>query len=138
MWLLDLGTLECDEGWLVRGGNTSTLSNKQGDRKRRELIVLAILISHPEDGLILFETGCAEKYGVQNQKVRIEELTSKISIDREWAAVPPLTDIFPRTKYEDHNTLPNQIKKTGHDIKDIAKVVISHAHLDHAGKDIHH
>jgi len=28
--------------------------------KRRNLIVLAALIEHPDMGLILFETGCAE------------------------------------------------------------------------------
>ena len=70
MWLLDLGTLECDEGWLLRGGNTSTLSNLDGGRKRRQLIVLSVLIEHPEDGLILYETGCAE------------------DINTEWSAVP--------------------------------------------------
>ena len=70
MWLLDLGTLECDEGWLLRGGNTSTLSNPEGARKRRQLICLSVLIEHPEDGLILYETGCAE------------------DINTEWAPVP--------------------------------------------------
>jgi hypothetical protein len=36
------------------------MSNKNPENKRRDLIVLAALIEHPDVGLILFETGCAE------------------------------------------------------------------------------
>ena len=45
---------------LLRGQNSSTLSNKNPENKRRDLIVLACLIEYPGIGLILFETGCAE------------------------------------------------------------------------------
>jgi len=45
---------------LTRGGGTSTLSNQKPETKRRDLVVLAVLIEHPDAGLILFETGCAE------------------------------------------------------------------------------
>jgi hypothetical protein len=41
-------------------GNTSTKSNPNPVNKRRELILIAGLIHHPDMGLILFETGCAE------------------------------------------------------------------------------
>jgi hypothetical protein len=39
IWLLDLGTLEADAGWVLRGGNTSTKSNPDGPAKhdRRKL-----------------------------------------------------------------------------------------------------
>lgn len=60
MHILNLGTLQADEGWLLRGGNTSSMSNKNPENKRRDLTVLAALIEHPDMGLILFETGCAE------------------------------------------------------------------------------
>ncbi|KAI1959857.1 hypothetical protein LOZ58_004222 [Ophidiomyces ophidiicola] len=111
--LLNLGTLECDESWLLRAANMSTASNKQPENKRRELIVLSVLIEHPQEGLILFETGCAE------------------DIDAKWGA--PLTDIFPRTVYNEEHKLPTAIKATGNDIKDIKAIVFGHLHLDHAG-----
>ncbi|KKZ62060.1 hypothetical protein EMCG_03423 [[Emmonsia] crescens] len=113
MHLLDLGTLECDEGWLLRGGNTSTLSTKEPEKKRRELVILSVLIEHPQAGLILYETGCAE------------------NIDVKWGA--PLTDIFPRIVYEEKHRLPAAVAATGNDIKDIKAIVIGHLHLDHAG-----
>jgi len=87
MHFLNLGTLEADESWYVpwkqsvietrpfvqhvysilrilRGGNTSTLSNKNPENKRRELLILSALIEYPGVGLILYETGCAEDLDV--------------------------------------------------------------------------
>ncbi|KIW82076.1 hypothetical protein AYO21_04220 [Fonsecaea monophora] len=113
MHFLELGVLQADEGWLLRGGNTSTTSNKNPENKRRDLIVLAALIEYPGVGLILFETGCAEDLQIA------------------WPA--PLTDVFPRTVYEEKHKLPAAIKATGNDIKDVKAVVIGHLHLDHAG-----
>jgi len=40
------------------------MSNKNPENKRRDLTVLAALIEHPDMGLILFETGCAEDLDV--------------------------------------------------------------------------
>jgi hypothetical protein len=51
-------------GRLLRGSNTSTNSRKNPENKRRDLVVLAMLIEHPQAGLILFETGCAEDIDV--------------------------------------------------------------------------
>jgi len=113
MHFLDLGTLQADEGWLLRGQNTSTLSNKNPESKRRDLIVLAALIELPGFGCILYETGCAE------------------DLEVAWGA--PLTDVFPRTEYSENQKLPNAIKATGNDIKDVKAVIIGHLHLDHAG-----
>ncbi|KIW63929.1 hypothetical protein PV04_08893 [Phialophora macrospora] len=113
MHFLDLGTLQADEGWLLRGGNGSSLSNKNPENKRRDLIILAALIEYPGVGLILWETGCAEDLQVA------------------WPA--PLTDVFPRVAYSDEQKLPAAIKATGNDIKDVKAVVIGHLHLDHAG-----
>lgn len=45
---------------LLRGSNTSTLSDMNPENKRRDMIILAALIEYPGVGLILFETGCAE------------------------------------------------------------------------------
>ncbi|KAL3417207.1 hypothetical protein PVAG01_11207 [Phlyctema vagabunda] len=111
--LLNLGTLQCDEGWILRGANTSLASDANPKNKRRDLVILSILIDHPDVGLILFETGCPE------------------NIEIKWAA--PLTDVFPRVTYNEEHRLPAAIKATGHDIKDIKAVIIGHLHLDHAG-----
>jgi len=113
MHFLDLGTLQADEGWLLRGQNGSSASNKNPESKRRDLILLAALIEYPGLGCILFETGCAE------------------DVEVAWGA--PLTDVFPRTEYSEGQKLPNAIKATGNDIKDVKAVIIGHLHLDHAG-----
>jgi hypothetical protein len=44
----------------MRASNSSTASNPNPENKRRDLVVLAALIEHPQAGLILYETGCAE------------------------------------------------------------------------------
>lgn len=49
---------------ILRGGNTSTLSNLNPENKRRDLVLLSALIDYPGVGLILFETGCAEDLDV--------------------------------------------------------------------------
>ncbi|KAB8226994.1 N-acyl homoserine lactonase family protein [Aspergillus alliaceus] len=113
MHILDLGTLSCDEGWIFTAGNTGTFSEPQPTRKWRDLMLLSGLIDHPEMGLILFETGCAE------------------DIELKWT--PASADVFPRTRYEPQHRLPAAIKAAGYDIKDVKAVVMGHLHLDHAG-----
>ncbi|KAF2442278.1 Metallo-hydrolase/oxidoreductase [Karstenula rhodostoma CBS 690.94] len=113
LWILHVGNLEADEGWFKRAGNTSTLSNKNPENQRRKLIMLSILIEHPTDGLILYETGAGDNY---------PEVVGS-----------PINDIFARVDHDKSMDLPAQIKKTGHDIKDIKAVIIGHLHLDHAG-----
>lgn len=58
-WMLCLGYLEGDEGYLVRGGNQSLGSTRDAPRpnKRRKLPMYCVLIEHPHEGLILWETG---------------------------------------------------------------------------------
>ncbi|PYI12793.1 hypothetical protein BO99DRAFT_448116 [Aspergillus violaceofuscus CBS 115571] len=60
MHILNLGTMNVDEGWLLTGANGSSASNPNPPSKRRDLMLIAGLIEHPEMGLILFETGSAE------------------------------------------------------------------------------
>lgn len=64
-------------------------------------------------GLILFETGAAENFQVP--------------------AAVPMTDMFPRIVCNNEHRLPDAIKATGNDIKDVKAVVFGHLHLDHAG-----
>lgn len=42
------------------GANGGSNSNPNPVNKRRKLMLLAGLIEHPEEGLILYETGCAD------------------------------------------------------------------------------
>ncbi|KAJ5381168.1 uncharacterized protein N7496_003596 [Penicillium cataractarum] len=113
MWILDLGTLQIDESWVYRGSNASSLSNKNPENKRRDLIILSALIEYPGVGLILYETACAE------------------DLEVKWGA--PLTDIFPRTGYSEAQKLPAAIAATGNNIKDVKAIIMGHLHLDHAG-----
>jgi len=71
------------------------------------------LISHPTEGLVLFETGPGKDYPTV------------------WG--PQLNDIFAQENYSEDHELDAAIRKTGNDIKDIKAVVIGHLHLDHAG-----
>lgn len=50
---------------------------------------------------------------------------------QQWGA--QATDMFPRTKYEICHKLPEAIKATGHDIKDVTGVIMGHLHMDHGG-----
>lgn len=62
--ILNLGILQVDEGFIMRGANTSTLSDKNPERKRRDMMSIAVLIDHPQAGLLLFETRCAENIDI--------------------------------------------------------------------------
>jgi hypothetical protein len=113
--ILEGGWLECDEAFVVRGSNSSLKSteNKSFVNKRRELPMYCILIEHPHEGLILWETGCGKDY------------------PEIWG--PVVSDIFARIKYEPQHELRAAVEATGNRIEDIRKIIIGHLHLDHAG-----
>ncbi|ORY04016.1 beta-lactamase-like protein [Clohesyomyces aquaticus] len=113
LWFLHLGNLECDEGFFKRAGGVSTVSNPNPPSLRRKLIMMAILISHPTFGLILFETGAGSDY--------------------PEIAGPQSNDVFARVDWDSSMDLAAQIKLTGNDIKDVKMVIMGHLHLDHAG-----
>lgn len=115
LWLLECGWLECDEGFVVRGGNTSLFSTKGQtfENKRRQLPSYCCLIEHPHEGCILWETGSGTNY------------------PEMWG--PQIHDIFHRVRYEEKHELKNAIEATGHKLEDIKKIIIGHLHLDHAG-----
>ncbi|OAL52689.1 Metallo-hydrolase/oxidoreductase [Pyrenochaeta sp. DS3sAY3a] len=75
--------------------------------------MVAALISHPTEGLILFEAGAGKDY------------------PEVWG--PQLNDIFAREDYVEDHELDAAIRKTGNDIKDVKAVIMGHLHLDHAG-----
>ncbi len=97
----------------VTQGGTSTLSSPNAPRERRKLVIISVLIEHPTEGLILFETGAGKDY------------------PEVWGV--PLNDIFARVDYSEDQELEAQIAKTGHNIKDVKAVIMGHLHLDHAG-----
>lgn len=72
-----------------------------------------ILIEHPHEGLILWETGCGKDY------------------PEVWG--PVVSDIFARIRYEPQHELRAAVEATGNKIEDIKKIIIGHLHLDHAG-----
>ncbi len=113
--LLEVGWLECDEAFIVRGGNTSTKSteNRSFVNKRRELALYCVLIEHPHEGLILWETGCGKDY------------------PEVWG--PSMSDVFSRIKYEPKHELRAAIEATGNKIEDVKKIIMGHLHCDHAG-----
>ncbi|KAJ0425571.1 beta-lactamase-like protein [Aspergillus carlsbadensis] len=112
---LEVGWLECDEAFVVRGSNSSLKSteNKSFVNKRRELPMYCILIEHPHESLILWETGCGKDY------------------PEIWG--PVVSDIFARIRYEPQHELRAAVEATGNRIEDIKKIIIGHLHLDHAG-----
>ncbi|KAF2636084.1 Metallo-hydrolase/oxidoreductase [Massarina eburnea CBS 473.64] len=113
LWFLHLGNLECDDGWFKRAANASSASNKNPTNARRQLIMLACLIEHPTEGLILFETGAGDDY---------PDVVS-----------PQISDVFARVEYNSTMDLGAQIAQTGHKVSDIKMVIMGHLHLDHAG-----
>jgi len=115
LWLLHLGNLEADMGFMSRGGNASVLSSAGVATKneRRELAMISALIDHPKMGLVLYELGAGKDYPTV------------------WG--PPTNDIFARVNYSSEQELPAAIAATGNDIKDIKAVILGHLHLDHAG-----
>lgn len=104
VYLLELGWLECDEGFVTRGGNMSLKSTetKEYINKRRELPMYAILIDHPHEGLILWETGSGTDYPTV------------------WG--PQLSDVFSRVRYDPKHELRNAIEATGHKLEDVKKM----------------
>lgn len=104
LWLLEVGWLECDEAFVVRGGNISLRSteNKSFVNKRRQLPMYCILISHPYEGLILWETGSGKDY------------------PEVWG--PVVSDAFSRIRYEPKHELRAAIEATGNRIEDIRKM----------------
>ncbi|KAF4470701.1 Zn-dependent hydrolase [Fusarium albosuccineum] len=113
--VLEVGWLECDEGFVTRGGNTSLKCNETNTfvNKRRQMPMYCILVDHPHEGLILWDTGSGRDY------------------PEVWG--PQIAEIFARIKYEPKHELRAAVEATGHKLEDVKKIIISHLHLDHAG-----
>jgi glyoxylase-like metal-dependent hydrolase (beta-lactamase superfamily II) len=105
--------------------------------------MLSILIEHPTEGLILFETGAGTVSTKQsahrlkrasNDPLKVyTTLTLLSQQDYPEAVGPQVNDIFARVEWDDSMDLATQIKLTGHSIEEVQMVIIGHLHLDHAG-----
>ncbi len=104
MWVLPGAELTVPKSLLMHGGD-ETLVN---------LPCPSFLIEHPK-GLALFDTGC-------NPKI----IDDPVGYWGEFARNLPF-------KWSKNETLDRQIAGLGYKTSDIKYVVLSHAHLDHAG-----
>ncbi|KYG42190.1 hypothetical protein M433DRAFT_74313 [Acidomyces richmondensis BFW] len=111
--LLHCGNIEADEGWLIGGAGAGTATHPAGHKTRRKGVIISVLIEHPSEGLILFETGAGRDY------------------PKKWGTA--IHELFTQVDYTDEHELPSQIKKAGYDIRDVKMVIMGHLHLDHAG-----
>jgi glyoxylase-like metal-dependent hydrolase (beta-lactamase superfamily II) len=113
LWLLNLGILDVDNAVVVAGMNSFAATDKETKHTRRDLVMISVMIDYPGVGLILYDTGSPEDV-IQNWTHRDLECTPRI-----WD--------------KSTNGLPEAIKATGNDIKDVKVVIMSHLHMDHAG-----
>ncbi|MCU1628664.1 MAG: Metallo-beta-lactamase superfamily protein [Pseudonocardia sp.] len=111
--LLDLGRIDTDDGFFIRGCNAAVQSEPHPHYERRRVAVIAAVIEHPQAGPILFETGCAQ------------------NAEEDWPA--PAWEAFPVNVYEEEHHLDKALEAAGYGIDDIQAVVMGHLHLDHAG-----
>lgn len=111
--LLDLGRLDVDDGFFVRGYNAASLSNPHPHYERRSAAVVAAVVEHPAIGPILFDTGCTEH------------------VEEKWPEEN--RDLFTMSRYEEEHHLDKALEAAGYGIDEIKAIVISHLHLDHAG-----
>jgi glyoxylase-like metal-dependent hydrolase (beta-lactamase superfamily II) len=111
--LLDLGRLDVDEGWQMAAAGVSTRSEPAPPSPRRTAAMIGALIEHPKVGPILFDTGAAPNW---------QEL---------W---PPIVqELFAISQHDAEHQLDAALQAAGFGIDDIAAIVLSHLHLDHAG-----
>jgi glyoxylase-like metal-dependent hydrolase (beta-lactamase superfamily II) len=111
--LLDLGSIEYDEGFPLAGAGVSLASDPNPASPRRKVAIIAAVIEHPKVGPVLFDTGAAPNF---------KEL---------W---PPIVqELFAITRYEEENRLDVALQAAGYGLDDIKAIVLSHLHLDHAG-----
>jgi glyoxylase-like metal-dependent hydrolase (beta-lactamase superfamily II) len=94
-------------------GGASSKSNPNPGSQRVKGVVISALIEHPEEGLILFETGSGPNW------------------PDVWGA--PMNDLFAQVDFIDEQDLDKAIAKTGHNIKDVTAVIMGHLPVDHAG-----
>ncbi|OJI91458.1 hypothetical protein ASPTUDRAFT_309751 [Aspergillus tubingensis CBS 134.48] len=114
LWLLNLGILDVETANVLMGANQFPVHLPPQPHERRDLVMIAALIFHPDIGLILFDTGSCE------------------DVIGSWGT--KAMECAPRIWNKSVHGLPEAIKATGAgQISDVKAVVLSHLHCDHAG-----
>ncbi len=111
--LLDLGSIDYDEGFPLVAAGASTASEPAPVSPRRRVAIIAGLIEHAKVGPVLFDTGASANF------------------KQLWP--PVVQELFPITIYEQANHLDAAVQAAGYGLDDIKAIVLSHLHLDHAG-----
>jgi glyoxylase-like metal-dependent hydrolase (beta-lactamase superfamily II) len=111
--LLDLGRMNVDDGFFIRGCNAATQSAPHPHYERRRVVIGAAVIEHPTAGPILFDTGCVQ------------------DTQDKWPG--PVRNLFTMSPYGEEHHLDKALEAAGYSIAEIQAVVLSHLHLDHAG-----
>ncbi len=104
MWAFPGARLTMPRSFLMQGGDNTPVTS----------VTPSFLIEHPK-GLLLFDTGC-------NSKI----------LDDPVGYWGPLAEHVP-IQWNRDETLDRQIVRAGYKLDDVKYVVLSHAHLDHAG-----
>ena len=108
----------------MRHANAYKHYSENKPRRTRKLPINAALINHPEEGLILFDTGAAE----DTEKVNFSLANRLI---KAWGMAA--CDVSKRVEYTEKQRLPAAIAQTGNRIEDVKAIIIGHLHNDHAG-----
>jgi N-acyl homoserine lactone hydrolase len=113
--VLDLGKLRLDKNFMVANTTVATARNPNPRGAVIDIPVSAYYIEHP-DGNILFDTGCHPDWSGPNGR---------------WPA-EGLQELFPHIGGEEC-MLPARLDMMGIGPDNVAYVVMSHLHCDHAG-----
>ncbi|KAH7396069.1 metallo-beta-lactamase superfamily protein [Cadophora sp. MPI-SDFR-AT-0126] len=116
LWLLNLGFIDLDAANVLAGANQFPPGLPPQSHERRDLVMIAALVYHPDIGLILFDSGSCE------------------DVITRWGE--KAMECSPRIWDKSVHGLPEAIKATGAgEITDVKAIVLtlSHLHCDHAG-----
>ena len=115
--------------------------------------MISVLIDHPTEGLLLYETGAGKDYPevwqvstslLRHQHTARHKVPPSCRASKNQTAQSqepgqltaargqPLNDIFARVKYRPEQELDATIAACGRNIKDVKGVIMGHLHLDHA------
>ena len=101
------GTLDVPEAALHRAGSWTS---------RRTIDVPAFVITHPHEGLTVFDTGLNPN-----------------AADSSSGYLGSIQRAFAKPSAADGQDLPNQMRAVGFEPADVRRVILSHMHFDHTG-----
>jgi glyoxylase-like metal-dependent hydrolase (beta-lactamase superfamily II) len=111
MYVFDNGYQSEDRTFMVAGSSTADVNDKNRKALWIDIPIQTFLIDHPE-GCILFDTACSPHHAT---------------------AWPEFINLVSPYTVTEEQTLFARLKNLGLTPNDIATVVISHLHVDHAG-----